>query len=280
MESIKKLPRATQAGELDVVIIGAGPAGFSAALAAKEAGLKYLVLEQDDLGGTVFKYPRGKVVMTQPAKLPLVGQTNFREVSKEELLAFWRNIEAEQKLNIRYRDRVDKVIPAASGFIVTSQFGETKTRAILLSIGRRGTPRRLNVPGEDQKKVVYQLIDPEQFAGQHVLVVGGGDSALEAAASIADQPGTTVTLSYRSDAFGRAKAKNRERVNSQSGSGRLTVLLKSQVKEIGVSDIDIKTESGTRRIRNDAVIVCAGGILPTDFLKAAGIHMDTKYGTA
>jgi len=280
MESIKKMPRTAQGNDYDVAIIGAGPAGFAAALAAKEAKLRYIVIEQDDLGGTVFKYPRGKVVMTQPVKLPLVGQANFREVSKEELLEFWRSIESQQQLNIRYRDRVDKIDPTGSGFVITSQAGETRASAVLLAIGRRGTPRRLGVPGEDQKKVVYQLIDPQQFAGKHVLVVGGGDSALEAATSIAEQPGTTVTLSYRSEAFGRAKAKNREKLASQSASGRLRVMLKSTVKGIGEHDLELKTDAGVERMPNDAVIICAGGILPTEFLKAAGIVMDTKYGTA
>ena len=153
----------------------------------------------------MFKYPRGKVVMTAPAKLPIVGQTNFREVSKETLLDFWKKIEAEQQLQVSYRERVEKVVPSGDGFEVHSTVQVRSCRALLLAIGRRGTPRQLGVPGEDQKKVVYQLIDPEQYKGQHVIVVGGGDSALEAATSIADQPGTTVTLSYRSEAFGRAK---------------------------------------------------------------------------
>ncbi len=280
VESVRKLSGLGQTGQLDLAIIGAGPAGFAAALAAKEAGLSYIVIEQDDLGGTVFKYPRGKVVMTAPAKLPIVGQMSFKEVSKEKLLEFWRGVEVQQKLNVRYRDRVDSITKLDTGFNIVSQHGETKSRAVLLAIGRRGTPRRLGVPGEDQKKVLYQLIDPEQFAGQHVLVVGGGDSALEAATSIADQPGTTVTLSYRSEAFGRAKSKNREKVAAQTASGRLTVLLKSQVKDIAEQDVELQCSDGLRRIPNQAIIVCAGGILPTDFLKSIGINMDTKYGTA
>lgn len=280
MDSIRKLDGFGKPGELDVAIIGAGPAGFAAALAAKEAGLRYKVIEQDDLGGTVFKYPRGKVVMTRPAKLPIVGQVNFREVSKEKLLEFWRSIERDQKLDISYRDRVEKIIATGAGFETVSQNGTVKSRAVLLSIGRRGTPRRLGVKGEDQKKVVYQLIDPEQYKGMHVVVVGGGDSALEAATSIADQPGTTVILSYRSDAFGRAKTKNREKVAAQQASGRLTVMLKSNVKDIGVQDIEIEYQGQRQRYPNDAIIVCAGGILPTDFLKSIGITMETKYGTA
>jgi thioredoxin reductase/ferredoxin len=280
LASIKKLQGFGKPGQLDVVIIGAGPAGISAALASKEAGLSYQVIEQDDLGGTVFKYPRGKVVMTAPAKLPIVGEMNFREVSKETLLAFWNKINDEQKLNVSYRDRVEKVVPLGEGFEVHSQSGMKQARAILLAIGRRGTPRRLGVDGEDQKKVVYQLIDPEQYKGMHVIVVGGGDSALEAATSIADQPGTTVTLSYRSEAFGRAKTKNREKVSAQQASGRLAVRLKSSIKKIDEKSLDLSYDGQVQSIPNDAVIVCAGGILPTDFLKAIGINMDTKYGTA
>jgi thioredoxin reductase (NADPH) len=280
VESIKKLDGLGRKDRYDLIIIGAGPAGFAGALAAKQAGLSYLVIEQDDLGGTVFKYPRGKVVMTAPAKLPIIGLVNFREVSKEKLLAFWRDIESSQKLNVSYRDRVEKITAADNGFEVHSQSGLKNSRAILLAIGRRGTPRKLGVAGEDQKKVVYQLIDPEQYKGQHVLVVGGGDSALEAATSIADQPGTTVTLSYRSDAFGRAKSKNREKVAAQSASGRLNVLLKSQIKMISESSVEIFYEGQSQILKNEAIIVCAGGILPTEFLKSIGINMETKYGTA
>jgi thioredoxin reductase (NADPH) len=280
VESIKKLDGLGRKDRLDLIIIGAGPAGFAGALAAKQAGLTYLVIEQDDLGGTVFKYPRGKVVMTAPAKLPIIGQVNFREVSKEKLLEFWRDIESKQQLKVSYRDRVDKITALNGSFEVHSQSGSKTSRAILLAIGRRGTPRRLGVSGEDQKKVVYQLIDPEQYKGQHVLVVGGGDSALEAATSIADQPGTTVTLSYRSEAFGRAKSKNREKAAAQSSNGRLRILMKSQVKSISESSVEISYEDHSQMIPNNAVIVCAGGILPTEFLKAIGINMETKYGTA
>jgi thioredoxin reductase (NADPH) len=280
VESIKKLGGMGQKDRYDLIIVGAGPAGFAGALAAKQAGLSYLVIEQDDLGGTVFKYPRGKVVMTAPAKLPIVGQVNFREVSKEKLLEFWKDIETKQELKVSYRDRVEKITKLNDEFEIVSQSGVKKCRAILLAIGRRGTPRMLGVEGENNKKVVYQLIDPEQYKGMHVLVVGGGDSALEAATSIAEQPGTTVTLSYRSEAFGRAKPKNRQKLDELSASGRLQVMLKSQIKSITEKTIDISFNGANQTLSNDAVIVCAGGILPTAFLQSIGIDMETKYGTA
>jgi thioredoxin reductase (NADPH) len=265
---------------LDLVIVGAGPAGISAALAAKERGLKTRIIEQDDLGGTVFKYPRAKVVMTAPATLPIIGKVNFREVSKEQLLAFWKDIEKRQQLPIHYRERVTDVQADEGGFTVTTDADSYPCRAVLLAIGRRGTPRQLGVPGEGLPKVVYQLIDPEQYRGKHVLVVGGGDSALEAAASIAKEPGTVVTLSYRNDAFGRARVKNRESVNHLAAAGRIQLLLGSEVAEILPGHVDLALKSGSHRLRNDRVIICAGGVLPHDFLRSCGIEMETKYGTA
>lgn len=151
---------------------------------------------------------------------------------------------------------------------------------MLLAIGRRGTPRKLEVPGEDLPKVVYRLIDPEQYRGQNVLVVGGGDSALEAAASIAEEPDTRVVLSYRGEAFARAKMKNRKRVEAAQQSGALHVLLRSHIKRIGVDDAEIELAGRRASIRNNSVIVCAGGILPTAFLKGMGVEIETKYGTA
>lgn len=280
VESVRKLKRIAAPGQLDLVIVGAGPAGLAAALAAKQHGLTYVVIEQDDLGGTVFKYPRGKIVMTAPAVLPIVGQVNFKETTKEALLNFWRDIERKHRLKVRYREQVSGVEKAGSAFAVHTSKATERCTAVLLAIGRRGTPRKLEVPGEDLPKVVYQFIDAEQYKGRHVLVVGGGDSALEAAGSIAEQAGTTVTLSYRSEAFSRAKLKNRERVERMSRQKQLQVMLSSKVRSISADSAEIEWNGTRQVIRNDAVIICAGGILPTEFLKSAGIEMETKYGTA
>ncbi len=263
----------------DVVIVGAGPAGISGALAAKQHGLKYVVVEQDDLGGTVFKYPRGKIVMTAPAKLPIVGEMKFSEVGKEKLLAYWQNIEKTQELKIRYREKVEKIEPVGDGFTVSTSKSVINTRAVLLAIGRRGSPRQLGVKGEDLPKVVYQLIDPEQYKGKHVLIVGGGDSALEAAGSIAQQPGTKVTLSYRGKALARARTKNRDLAHALRDQGKLSMLMESQVAEVRPACVLLESGGHVMELKNDAVIVCAGGELPTQFLRQSGVALVTKYGT-
>lgn len=193
--------------EYDVVIVGAGPAGFAATLYAIENGLRYCTLEQNTLGGTVAHFPRGKVVMTAPATLPIVGTMHFRETAKEELMRFWLQAQEESAAQIQENERVEDIAAADGGFIVRSSRGEYRTARVLLAMGRRGTPRKLDVPGEDRSKVVYRLEDPAQYQGQQVLVVGGGDAAIEAAVSLAEEHSTKVTLSYRSAAFSRAKKK-------------------------------------------------------------------------
>lgn len=280
VEHIAKLPRIGKGKDIDIVIVGAGPAGFSATLAAKERKLRYLTLEQDSLGGTVFKFPRGKLVMTAPVNLPIIGKVKFRETQKEALLSFWQKIEERTEIKINYKEKLDNLERDANGFIITTTKNKYRTRAVLLCIGRRGTPRKLGVPGEDQPKVVYNLIDPEQYRGQHVLVVGGGDAALEAATSIAEEPDTTVVLSYRSDSFSRAKEKNRQKVIQAEENGRLKVMLSSNVQEILKDRVIIEQHGKIHEFSNDGVIVCAGGILPTPFLKQIGIQVETKYGTA
>lgn len=279
MDSIRRRGRANVSGMLDVLIVGAGPAGFSASLAAIEHKLSYMTVEQDSFGGTVAHFPRGKLVMTQPATLPLYGKMTFTEITKEKLLGFWHKVAKDTGLKVHYNENVETIVRTAQGFDVQTSRRVVSARSVLLAIGRRGTPRKLDVPGEAQSKVVYRLIDPEQYTGKHVLVVGGGDSALEAAGSIAEQPGTTVTLSYRSEAFSRAKPKNRQRVDRGQKAGKLVVMLKSKVTGIGETTATLTWDGKPVEVQNDAVIVCAGGILPTNFLKSIGIEVETKHGT-
>jgi thioredoxin reductase/NAD-dependent dihydropyrimidine dehydrogenase PreA subunit len=277
IESVVKVSRGSS--DLDVVIVGAGPAGLSATLGAMEKKLRFVTLEQEDsLGGTVYHYPRNKIVMTQPVVLPLAGKAKLGEISKESLLAFWQDIVERFGMKIEFGQRVEKVTAVDNGFIVKTDRAEYSTRAVLLAIGRRGTPRKLEVPGEELPKVVYRLIDPEQYRNQHVLVVGGGDSAIEAAVAIAAEEGTTVTLSYRGAAFGRIKQKNRERLAAAEQEGRLKVVLGSKVSRIEAECVYLECDESVK-LANDAVIVCAGGILPTPMLKEMGIRVETKFGT-
>jgi thioredoxin reductase/NAD-dependent dihydropyrimidine dehydrogenase PreA subunit len=278
--AIAKLPGIGEGSQLDVAIVGAGPAGLAASLAALERKLRFVTLEQESIGGTVAHYPRGKIVMTRPVKLPIVGKTRFRETTKEALLSFWQEIERQTGLQVNYGERVESVTRETGGFLVRTSRDSYRARAVLLAIGRRGTPRKLDVPGEDLDKVVYRLVDPSQYDGKQVLVVGGGDSALEAAVALAEGRAAKVLLSYRGAAFSRAKESNRQRLRSMEEGGRLEVLLESEVLRIDATDVTLRQHGVAQARPNDAVIVCAGGVLPTEFLREIGITVETKYGTA
>jgi thioredoxin reductase len=209
----------------------------------------------------------------------LVGKLNFREIGKEQLIDIWVKIAKKYKLQIKTQERMEKIEQDGDSFIITTIKGRYRSKAILLAIGRRGTPRKLGVPGEELPKVVYRLIDSQQYRGKKVLIVGGGDSALEAAHTIADESGASVTLSYRSGSFSRAKPKNRNKVLQAQHDGKLSVLLNSNVKNITTTHVEIDQEGSQIMLENDAVIISAGGILPTPMLKEIGIQIETKFGT-
>jgi thioredoxin reductase len=267
--------------DYDVIIVGAGPAGISAGLTAIQHRMRYRLLEQEDsLGGAIFHYPRRKVAMTGSVKLALVGRASLGEISKEKLLAFWNGVIARTGLQVTFRECMVGIDSDGGGFAVRTSRATYRTRSVLLTMGRRGTPRKLGVAGEEQSKVVYRLIDAEQYRGQAVLVVGGGDSAVEATLALAEQPGTDVTLSYRGAAFSRIKRNNRERLEAMRASRRLRVLLQSTIERIGERDVRIAHGGRVETLRNDAVIVCAGGHLPTPMLQQVGIAFETKFGTA
>ncbi|MFM5893529.1 MAG: NAD(P)-binding domain-containing protein [Novosphingobium sp.] len=264
---------------LDLVIVGCGPAGISASLGALERGLSFETIDQASLGGSIAHFPRGKVVMTAPAQLPIVGEVKFGEISKERLLTFWTDVIARTKLKPRFEEQVTAINRIGDHFEIRSSKGRYLAKSVLLAIGRRGTPRPLGVPGEELDKVYYRLIDPEQFAGRRVLVVGGGDSALEAAAMLAMEPGTQVTLSYRGAAYTRARQKNRDRVDELTGTRRMTEMLGSEVVQIEAGSVTLDWHGERRDLPNDAVIICAGGLLPTQFLHDMGVSVETKFGT-
>ena len=262
----------------DVAIIGAGPAGLAASLQAQKQGLRYITLDQDDLGGTILTYPRQKLVMTQPMEIPLYGKYKSREIRKEELLALFQHIVQKNGIGIHTHEKLEKIHRENGHYRVISSKGEYVAHRVLLAIGRRGTPRKLGVPGENSSKVAYKLIEPEQYRGMRVLVVGGGDSAVEAALSLAGQAGTEVVLSYRKGVFSRIKEGNQKRIERAIRSRAVRVIFNSTVQEIHPKHVVLNCEGKIGQLHNDYVFIFAGGELPTKLLQELGIHIEKKFG--
>lgn len=270
-------PKSTDPDVLDVVVVGSGPAGLATGIALAEAGLKFEILEQSALGGTVTAFPRHKVVMTEKVDLPGWGAFGKRLMSKEELVEGMHGLVEHYGLPVREGVRVDAIGGEDGAFTVTSSIGEHRARKVVLAIGRRGTPRRLGVPGEDSNKVTYALIDPEQYRDRRVVVVGGGDSAVESAVALSAVAATTH-ICYRKPDFNRCRAPNREALRAAAQSGALNVLTETEVQQIGDGFVDLKTSQQVGRLDNDFVIVCAGGELPVGFLKRSGISLERHTG--
>ena len=267
--------------EYDLVVVGAGPAGISASLQAKKLGLKTLTLEQDSLGGTVYTFPRKKIVMTAPMDLPLHGKLKLYETSKQELLDLWNDILGKNSIEIHENKKVDSITIENGGFRVVVKDGtQYSANKVLLAIGRRGTPRKLNIPGEISTKVAYRLLEPELITGKNIVVVGGGDSAIESALLLAEE--NKVTLSYRSAIFSRLKPRNKQAIEQLISANKVNVLLKSNLVSIEEEYVNIKVEGNEEivRLENDLVYIFAGGELPTQFLKNVGIVITTKFGEA
>lgn len=255
-----------------IIIVGAGPAGITAALRADELGMRYLLIDQDDLGGAIRHYPRNKLVMTQPIEIPLFGKLKNDEYSKEFLIDLWEQLRSRIARHFHSGEKLIGVSRSEIGFLVSTNKGAYSAANVLLAIGRRGTPRQLNVEGEELPKVMYQLVDAQSYSGRDLLVVGGGDSAIEAAVGLARQANNRVTISYRRDAFYRIKKKNETAVTKMITSGKIKVVFESQVKRICSGDVLLTTKNGDSRLVNDYVFIFAGGDPPYEFLKGMGIR--------
>jgi len=273
----KKLEKGHGA-QYDLIVVGAGPAGIAATLTAKKLRLKTLTLEQDTLGGTISSFPRSKIVMTSPMEIPLHGKVKLYETSKTELLELWTTILNKNEIEIVENAKVDSIVHGDHQFEITAQNGDKYSATkVLLAIGRRGTPRKLNVPGEHLEKVAYRMIEPELIQKKNILVVGGGDSAVETAMMLADE--NKVTLSYRGDVFQRIKPKNSNHIKNYQDQNKIKVLFNSTIKSIEEKVVTLKFNNEEEQvIENDLVYIFAGGELPTQFLEKIGIKSSMKYG--
>ncbi len=279
---LRDVPAAGE-GVHDVVIVGAGPGGISCALASKQHGLDFVLIDQEPvIGGTVAKYPRRKLVLTEPIDLPLHGRMPQREYTKEELVALWGRLARQHALPFRGCVTFDRAEPQPDGtFVVHTDQGVMRARHVVIAVGRRGSPRRLGVPGEELPHVAYSLLDAAAYQGRHVVVVGGGDSAVETALALAEQPDNTVSLVYRQEQFFRIRRRNRERLQARLADGRIEALLRSEVREIGLDHVQLVQHGGdggaghvALQLRADDVFVMAGGTAPFAELTRSGISFD------
>ena len=261
----------------DLVIVGAGPAGIAASLMAKKHNLNFLTLEQDSLGGTVYTFPRSKIVMTSPMNLPLYGKVQLYNTSKSELLGLWNKVLSDNNVTIRENTKVDEISYVNDLFRIKTNLNEEfRTKKILLAIGRRGSPRKLNISGEDTEKVAYRLLEPENIHDKKIIVVGGGDSAVEAALALAPQ--NKVILSYRNEAFNRIKPQTREKLADAEQKGILRIKYKSNLLAVEKEYVSMTMENEQVNVKNDLVYIFAGGELPTDFLQKAGVRITKRFG--
>jgi len=268
---------ASVVGLYDLLIVGAGPAGISASLRAAEKNLNYITLEQSEIGGTVAKYPRQKLVMTSPVEFPLHGKFRKSELSKEELLQFWGRVLKRADFKCKTGEKVENIIKGNDGtFNVTTQASEFRARHVILALGKTGSPRKLGVKGEDLPKVMYRLIEADHYVNKKILVVGGGDSAVEAAMGLASQVGNTITLSYRQPTFSRIKERNNQRIQEFIRKGKLKVIFNSNPAEFRQDSVVLEVNGGKQVIPNDFVWIYAGGEPPKAFLKKIGVGFTNR----
>ena len=281
--AMKKLLSAGAKTDTDLVVVGAGPAGLAASLAAIAAGKRYVCMDQNTLGGVVNNFPRQKIVMTYPAVLPIVGKMKFdkNKVSKEELLAYWQQVQRKTGLKIKEKIKFQGFEEANGCIQVNTSEGVITTKKLILALGVAGSPRKLGLANEDMPKVTYRLIDPDHYKNKAIVIVGAGNSALEAAQMLAAKKrNNKVIILIRNKAIDRANDENREAVEKLAKQGRLELWFESSVKEIHEDRlvIKVKTKDADETVANDFLFIFAGAEKPYGRLKELGITIETKFG--
>src|SRR6201998_3050277 len=266
---------------LDALIVGAGPGGISATLRAIERKLNYLTVDESEVGGTVAKYPRQKLVLTSPVELPIYGKFKKTELSKEDLLAIWSEILKKVDFKFRKGEKVEDIKKGEDGvFTVTTTKAQHRAYAVVLALGKGGIPRKLGVKGEELPKVMYRLIEADHYVNKKILIVGGGDSAIEGALGVAYQAGNTGTLSYRKECFRRLKDRNEKRIQESIQKGKIKAIFNSMPVEFKQSSVILDVNGNSQEIPNDYVWIFAGGEPPTAFLKKIGVRVGLRDMTA
>ncbi len=268
--------------DYDLMIIGAGPAGIAAGLQAIKLNKKYYLIEQNSFGGTVYNFPRQKIVMSHPAELPLVGTMKFstNKISKENLLSYWNQVRQNTGLKVKESCRFENFRTLPNGtFEVNTSMGIVTTKRLILALGVRGSPRRLGLPNEDLPKVTYNLIDAEQYTDRDIVVVGGGNAGVEAAQALAASKFyNRVHLLLRGASFDRCNEENQRKILNMEKNGLIKIWYNSSVEKIEEKTLQVKHEDHVVTLNNDFLFVFAGAEVPFKFLMSLGVAIDKKFG--
>jgi thioredoxin reductase (NADPH) len=260
-------------GSVDVAIVGSGPSGLSAALTCINRGLSYVILEKEQLiASTISRYPKGKLVMAEPYDTLNLSLLPVFDSSKEQLIPIWKELIDRIGLRVNLGESVETVTPGPGGFEIKTTVAQYRAQRVVLGIGTRGKPRTLQVPGENLPKVNNLLEDPDEWRGRSVLVVGGGDSAVEAALALADA-GAKVIISYRGKGFNRAQPKNKQAIEQYAAQGRIKAKLGSQVMGFDQESVTLALADGAhKKYPNDAAFVLIGADPPVAWLEKLGVR--------
>ncbi len=276
IQSIREhMPPTHGDGELlDLVIVGAGPAGLSAGFEAKRAGYSFAIVEQRRALNTIWDFPNGKMIYAEPASLSVIGDLDLEDSTKEELLNRWSG--RIDQLDIICGTGVTKIDAEGAQFHVHTKQGDTlRARRVILAVGRMGNPRRLGCAGEDLDCVYSTLLNPGKYSGKTIIVVGGGNSAAEAVLALVAK--NQVTMVHRGDGLYRLSQTNRSLIQKAEEEGRLRVLLSANVKEFRKGEVDIEIGDETETLQQDLAFTLIGADPPTAFLKRLGVRFEGQF---